>query len=51
MKKINDDHKCVDGEIIGRWVWVQHRPRLCWMDGVKAALVKRGMTVGALVHK
>ena len=27
--------------------WVQGRPRLCWMDGVKVALDNRGMTVEA----
>ena len=26
---------------------VRGRPRLCWMDGVKVALGKRGMTVEA----
>ena len=30
--------------------WVRGRPRLGWMDGVKAALGNRGMTVEASRH-
>ena len=49
MEKMDEHHmarRVLMAEVSGGWV--RGRPRSCWMDGVKVALVNRGFTVEAV---